>query len=100
MLESRTVEDHEILCPAGAPVGETSAGSACLCRITGNLVTTAENPSSLRAYCWNKLASARAPDKDGNKVEHGYQHCPVWLHNRKKELAQKKNELFVTRAST
>lgn len=99
MLETRSVVDGKSLCPAAASVGETSCGSGVLCRITGNLVTTAENPSSLAAFCW-----APKPHTlyfhDGEAVEHGYQACPVWRYNREQELAHKQDDVFVTKAST
>lgn len=101
LLETRSVEDHCSLCPAAAAVGETIAGSGVLCRITGNLVTTGENPSSLRAYCWNQWPDAGAVDADGNEVRHGYQNCIAWRYNRDIELAERgSDKLFVTRAST
>lgn len=100
LLDARTVEDHESLCPAAAPVGETVAGSGCLCRITGNVITTGENPSSLRAFCWNRLPAARAQSAEGELVEHGYQNCPAWRYNRLIELRESDNREFVSSHTT
>lgn len=100
MLETREVVDVLPMCPAGAPVGETLAGSGCLCRITGNVLTTGENPSSLRAFCWNRIPDARAETHDGAVVEHGYQNCPPWRFNRNAELEHKTDRPFVDRHST
>lgn len=99
-LATRTVEDHEPLCPAGTPVGETIAGSGVLCRVLGNLVTTGENPSSILKFCCNQWPDSGAADADGNEVRHGYQNCPAWRFNRKRELEAKRKELFVKQAST
>lgn len=95
MLESRSVEDHESLCPAAAAVGETISGSGCLCRITGSVITTGENPSSLVKFCWNRWPDAGAADSDGNEIRHGYMNCPPWRHNRELELEKRRAE-FVT----
>lgn len=89
MLETRTVEDHCSLCPAAYAIGETRAGSGVLCRVTGRVVATGTDPSSLIAFCWNPRSSVRAEGPNGEVVEHGYQHCPVWAHNRKRELQEK-----------
>lgn len=108
-LATRTVEDLKSLCPAAAPVGETVAGSGILCRVTGNVITTGENPSSLLAFCCSRVAAARVEAPDGQVAGHGYQLCPVWRYNRRIELAAKgdlealdarDNRQFVAPAST
>lgn len=101
MLESRAVFDPVPVCPAGAPIGETITGSGCLCRITGNVLTSGENPASLKVFCLNRIPAARAESADGKVAEHGYQHCPAWRFNRQVELREKQGErLFVDRHST
>jgi hypothetical protein len=77
------------LCPAGYVVGETPAGSAVLCRVTGRVVATGTDPSSLQAFCCNRLAAVRDISADGEEVKHGYQFCPVWQFRRDRELREK-----------
>jgi hypothetical protein len=88
-LDSRTVEDHESLCPAAYPIGEGKAGSGVLCRITGRVVATGTDPSSLRSFCWCPRPSVEDVTADGQPVRHGYQNCPPWRHNRNRELREK-----------
>lgn len=92
MLETRRIEQHDSLCPAAYAIGETLSGSGVACRVTGNLVTTGRDPSSLTAYCWQPLSQATGTGTDGSKVGIGYQSCPVWRWKRRAELALK-NEL-------
>lgn len=88
MLETRSLESHDSLCPAAYQIAETPSGSGVLCRITGRLVTTGHNPSSLAAFCWNPRPIVHDITTDGQEVRHGYCECPVWLHNRKRELQE------------
>lgn len=89
MLESRSLETHPSLCPAAYQLAETPAGSGVLCRVTGRVVATGTDPSSLAAYCWSPVANAQGPGANGEPVGIGYQNCVVWRHNRKRELEEK-----------
>jgi hypothetical protein len=89
VLESRTVCQLRSLCPAAYIVGETAAGSGVLCRVTGRVVASGTDPSSLAAYCCAPVALARGAGPGGEVVQIGYQACPSWLHNRKRELGEK-----------
>lgn len=101
MLQSRAVFDPEPRCPAGAPIGETITGSGCLCRITGNVLTSGENPSSLKVFCLNELPMAIGASAEGKAAMHGYQGCPVWRFNRQVELREKEDaKVFVEPQST
>lgn len=74
-MARRSVEDLEITCPAGAPVGEVLAGSGCYCRITRRNVATATDPSTLGAFC-----------------TFGYQDCPAWVDD-KHRIAERRARL-------
>ena len=89
MLATREVTNLKSLCPAAYPVGETPAGSAVLCRVTGRIVATGTDASSLAAFCCHPRSSAVGETSDGQIVAHGYEHCPSWKHNRDRELRAK-----------
>lgn len=89
MLETRVVRDLKSLCPAAYMLGETQSGSGVLCRVTGNLVTSGADPSSLEAFCCAPVANATGPGTDGSRVGIGYQNCVVWKTRRQQEFQEK-----------
>lgn len=61
-------------CPAASLVAEASGGTGCACRITGDVIETRHDPSTLAAFCFNA---------------EGYQLCPTWRKDREALLASK-----------
>jgi len=61
-------------CPAASVVAEAAGGSGCHCLITGDLIDSRHNPSSLAAFCFNTP---------------GYQSCPSWRKDRETMIAQR-----------
>jgi hypothetical protein len=75
----RVVADLEIPCPAGEPIGETNQGSGCLCRVEGERILAATNPSSLGRFC--------------TSVE-GFKRCPTWQREKAKRGVATLREVF------
>ena len=65
------------VCPAAALVAEAEGGTGCVCRVTLDLIASAQNPSTLSRWCFNSDALA------------GYQTCPTWRADREAEWAAK-----------
>jgi hypothetical protein len=61
-------------CPAGSLVAEAAGGTGCTCRITGDVIDSRHDPTTLVAYCFSA---------------EGYQQCPAWRADREALLATK-----------
>lgn len=72
----RIVADLPVVCPAGAPVGETLRGSGVRCRIEHSSLLTVGHTRSLRAFCCGD-----------------YQACPTWRAHREAEIERRDKAL-------
>ena len=61
-------------CVAAHPVSEAAGGTGCVCGITGDLISAAQNPSTLAAFCFD---------------DEGYRTCPTWRADKHEIWASK-----------